>query len=344
MKRPSRRPQTPSRRRPSRVGNGALGLLFALLTTTAPMSWAEPICLWVSSYHRGYEWNDGVERGIEEALAGKCRLERFFMDTKRNKEPAFGEAKAAEAVGLIERLDPDVVILSDDNASRYLAVPHLKGGGRPLVFCGINWEPESYGYPWPNATGMVEVAPVLPLLKEIKQAEPFPSRGLYLSSAVVTEQVDAEHYRRLFATAGVEVEVRLVSTMEAWIEGYRDGQEYDFLVLGNYAGIDDWDGERAARAAHRHARRITVTNYDWMMPYAMVGKIKMPEEQGRWAGEVAAELLAGAPIGDIPVVTNRRWNLYVNGSLLRRAGIKLDPSLLRSAIKVGDDTPGEARP
>ena len=317
-----------------------LALLLALLPGAAAAT--EPLCLWVSSYHRGYEWNDGIERGIEEAVKGACRLERFFMDTKRNKEEAFGRAKALQALSLIHRLDPEVVILSDDNASRYLALPHLKESGRPLVFCGINWETERYGYPWANATGMVEVAPVLPLLKEIKQAVAFPKRGLYLSSAVVTERYDAKHYQRLFATAGVEVEVRLVESMEAWIEGYREGQAYDFLVLGNYAGINDWDPRRAEIAAHRHARRITVTNYDWMMPYAMVGKIKMPEEQGRWAGEVAAELLDGAAIGDIPVVANRRWNLYVNPALLEHAEIELEPSLLRSAIKVGGGHPEQA--
>lgn len=309
-------------------------LALTLMTFTSLAKAAEPTCLWISSYHQGYEWNDGIEKGIEKGLAGVCRLERFFMDTKRNTDSSFGEAKALEALALIKRIKPQVIILSDNNASRYLAVPYLKNKSIPLVFCGLNWNAEVYEYPWPNATGMVEVAPVLPLLTEIKKVVPKPRHGLYLSSDVITEQIDAKHYQQEFAEGGVDVDIRLVNTLDDWIASYRDGQKYDFLVLGNNAGINDWDVSRAAKVAFEYAQRISVTNYDWMMFYAMVGKSKMPEEQGLWAAQVAAEILKGASPDDFPVVTNRRWNLFVNPVLLERAGIILDSAFVRSAIKV----------
>ena len=39
-------------------------------------------CLYVSSYHKGYEWSDGIEQGIATVLKGKCKLDKFYMDTE----------------------------------------------------------------------------------------------------------------------------------------------------------------------------------------------------------------------------------------------------------------------
>ncbi len=34
--------------------------------------------------------------------------------------------------------------------------------------------------------------------------------------------------------------------------------------------------------------------YDFMMPYAMLGMTKIPEEQGIWAGKAALEIVKGS--------------------------------------------------
>ncbi len=308
--------------------------LITLLLMAAQARAEGPLCLWINSYHEGYEWEDGIGRGLREGLGDSCRLQVFRMDSKRNTAPAFAEQQARKAYELIEQLKPDVVLLSDDNASRYVAVPYLKGTDTPVVFSGINWDVATYDYPWQNASGMVEVAPVLPLLKEIRQVVERPQRGLYLSSRVFTEMVDSGYYVRAFAREHIQVDTLLVSSMREWVEGYKKGQSYDFIVLGNYAGISDWDAELAAATAYEHAGRISVTNYDWMMPYAMVGKTKIPEEQGEWSAQLAREILDGAVPGDIPVVSNRRWAAYINPRLLERAGITLSRSSTYNAIKV----------
>jgi len=83
-------------------------------------SWADlPRCLFVSSYHPGYAWSDGVQRGIEAVLRGRCELRQFDMDTKRHKTQAAKEAAARRARALIEQWHPHVVIASDDSAARY---------------------------------------------------------------------------------------------------------------------------------------------------------------------------------------------------------------------------------
>ncbi|MFM1892820.1 MAG: hypothetical protein RLZ44_1897, partial [Pseudomonadota bacterium] len=62
------------------------GALFAVLLLTlgawSGAAWSAR-CLYISSYHQGYAWSDGVERGLRQGLEGQCELRQFDMDTKR---------------------------------------------------------------------------------------------------------------------------------------------------------------------------------------------------------------------------------------------------------------------
>jgi ABC-type uncharacterized transport system substrate-binding protein len=292
-------------------------------------------CLLVTSYHEGYAWQDGLVNGVRSVLEGKCELKQFDMDTKRNKEEHFARQKALEAKALIESYKPDVVIVTDDNTSRYLVQPYFKDADIPFVFCGVNWTVEEYGYPYSNATGMIEVAPIEPLLKEIQSAISAPKKSVYLSGDVETDHTNFEWYKRTYEAQGVEVSAVFVETMAEWEAAYSAAQdEADFLIVANNAGIADWDDERARAYALAHARKLTVTVQEWMPPYTMLAMTKIAEEQGEWAAQVALEILEGKSPSDIPIVPNRRWDVYVNMKLLEKAGIELSPSILRSAIKV----------
>ena len=73
-------------------------------------------CLFVSSYHQGYAWSDGVERGLRSVLEGRCELRQFDMDTKRRKSDVDKREAAEAARRLIESWQPDVVITADARA------------------------------------------------------------------------------------------------------------------------------------------------------------------------------------------------------------------------------------
>jgi ABC-type uncharacterized transport system substrate-binding protein len=309
----------------------ALALLLAGMLYDG-QAWAAR-CLFVSSYHHGYEWNDGIEQGIRTVLKGKCELKQFDMDTKRNTDESFAKRQALEAKQLIEAFKPDVVIASDDNASRYLIEPYYKNARLPVVFCGVNWTAKRYGYPYQNATGMIEVAPIKPLLGAVRDMLKTARTAVYLSTDVETEHTDFEHYREAYAAEGVQVSGVFVKQRMDWEREYIAAQRADFIILGNNAGIPDWDPGREAKFALEHADKLTVSNYDWMTPYAMLAMTKIPSEQGEWAASAALEILAGTPPTSIPITPNRRWDIYVNSSLLARAGLQLPTYLLNKAVK-----------
>lgn len=307
-------------------------LLLALLFGNISPVFALPRCLHVMSYHKGYAWNDGIEKGVENTLSGKCELRKFYMDSKRNTSPEFIRAKALEAKLLIEKFKPDIVIASDDNASRYLVEPYYKNAKLPFVFNGINWTAEVYGYPYKNASGMVEVAPVEEMLDIARRNTTHISTLAFISDDVVTEYKDFRHYKRIYERQGVSVKGVFVKTMAEWEKAFVEAQSSDFIVLGNNAGISDWDIKRAARFVEEKGKRLTMTTYSWMMPYVMLGVSKVASEQGEWAGDVALAVLSGVNIRDIPVTLNRHWDYYQNKKLLKKALISIDKISRHKAI------------
>lgn len=310
------------------------GLILAAHATAAGA--APPArCLYVSSYHAGYEWDDGIQLGLQSTLQNRCEIRKFYMDGKHNLGEAFARAKALEAKQLVETWKPDIIIAADDNVSRFLIMPYYKNAAIPVVFCGLNWTAEPYGYPYRNATGMIEVGPIGPLLAEVLTVVKYPRRGVFLSADEMTQSKEFAMSRELYKRRGITLTHTAVSTLADWQAGFSAAQQNaDFIVIGNSAGIKDWDEAVARRYVHEHGRRFTVAYLEWMAPYAMLTMAKIADEQGEWAGKVAVLILNGTPPSKIPVVANRRWNMYVNTLLLDKAGIRVSTEILQKAMKV----------
>jgi ABC-type uncharacterized transport system substrate-binding protein len=291
-------------------------------------------CLFISSYHHGYAWSDGVERGVRSVLENHCELQQFDLDAKRHKDPQDIRQKALEAKALIEAWQPDVVITADDDASKYLVMPFYKDHAIPFVFCGINWTIEEYGLPYRNTTGMLEVAPVGPLFDKAKSLLSQSSRAFYLGADTSSERKNLQHIQAVATRRGVQVTYRFVNTAAEWFAAFQAAQDLsDFIILGSHSGINDWQHE-AILEAIKTTKRLTLTNHEWMMPYAILGFTKVPEEQGEWAAQIALHILAGTAPASIPIVPNRKWEIWVNMSLAQATGMQLPRQLVQKAKKV----------
>ncbi|MDQ6957335.1 MAG: ABC transporter substrate binding protein, partial [Mariprofundaceae bacterium] len=292
-------------------------------------------CVYINSYHAGYAWSDKIEATIKDKLQGHCNMHIFRMDTKRHTSEAFGHQKALEAKALIEKIKPDVVIASDDNASKYLVAPYYKNSTIPFVFCGINWTAKAYGYPYDNATGMIEVSPIKALLHEARLAVGNVKRVAFIATkGVRTDEKEFIWMSRMYGREGITVIPFYVDSMKMWKEAYVEAQSSDFIVLNNIAGIADWDKKKIVDYVTHHANKLTVTTYDFMTPYTMLAMTKLAEEQGEWASDVALHILVGDSPKDIPVVANRRYNLYTNKRILDASPVQLSDRLYFKAIKV----------
>lgn len=290
--------------------------------------------LWVSSYHRGYEANDDIERGIKAELRNSgVNLHIVFMDTKRNDSPGFGRLAALKVMAQIDQFKPDVIIASDDNAQRYLVEPYLKNGSTPVVFCGVNWDASQYGYPASNVTGMVEVD----LTREMYQLMKRNAKGDrigYLSGDVESERSVAAIYNKRFFNHSMKT--YLVTSMAEFKEQFlRAQQENDMLYFYNYPGIKDWDPVEAELFISRHIRKPLGSHNDFMASFVVLVVAKSMEEHGRYAVQTALQILDGAAPADIAITENQEAELYVNLRMAKAASLVLPVSLLKTATAVG---------
>lgn len=273
-----------------------------------------PKCLYVSSYHKGYAWSDGVEEGVRSILNGHCEVLQFDMNSKVKKtEPDISQA-ALEAKALIESWRPDVVITSDDNAAKYLIVPYYKNHELPFVFSGVNWTVEEYNFPFDNVTGIVEVAPIEPMLREASKIAG-RNTALYLGAKTLTEEKNFTRIKLGAEHLNITLEKNLVHTFDDWKDALVEAQTADFIVMGSNSGIEGWDEEEARAFALANSHRVSVTNHKWMMGVTTLGYTKIPQEHGEWAAQVALAILAGTGANDIPITTNRKWDLWINQKL-----------------------------
>lgn len=309
-----------------------LGLMLCAHASAAP----SPRCLIVSSYHTGYAWSDGELGGLRTGLASHCEIRVAELDSKRQPAPAQIAAAAQRVDALIRSWKPDVVICLDDNAMRYVGLPYLRGSGIPLVFAGINASVAPYGLPWPNATGMIERAPFLPLLEAAQTIVRHGDTLTYLAADTVTERRDLEAMTQAADSLGIRVNAALVKTGKAWIDALIQAQHTDgFIVLGSPAGIRHWEPAAALAAIKQDNRRLTLTTYTWMMPYAMLGFTRSAEEEGLWAASATVAILEGSKPAEIPIIPSRDWDEWQNAALLEAAGIRL-PSWIASVAKRAD--------
>ncbi|MES9937840.1 MAG: hypothetical protein ABW153_15445 [Sedimenticola sp.] len=256
------------------------------------------------------------------------------MDTKRNKEQAYKERVGREVRDLVMEWKPDVVIASDDNAARYVIQAHFKDSPIPFVFCGVNWTAEEYGFPYSNVTGIIEVAPLHPMLRQAANLSGKTRGGFYIGADTLTEKKNLERMIGVGKELGIPVEGRLVGSLQEWMDTYTTAQSHDFIILGSHSGINDWSREAVRKFTLENTKRLSVTSHGWMMPFTLLGYTKVPEEHGEWAAKSAMAILNGLSPTDIPIVSNRRWDLWLNTALLESSGVTIPRKLLRKAKRV----------
>lgn len=293
--------------------------------------------LWVDSYHQGYEWSDELEHGIRGVLYGSGADFRVFrMDTKRNDTVEYGRAAGERAWRMVREFGPDVVIASDDNAQKYLVVPHLKHAGVPVVFCGVNWDASVYGYPTKNITGMIEED----LTGEMLRHFGVHARGKrigYLSGNVETERKIVDIYNKRFFNG--EMKSYLVETLEEFKAAFLKAQsEVDMLYVYNYAGIRNWDPALVEDFLARNTKIPTGSHNGFMDRLVIFTVAKSSEEQGNFAAKNALRILDGTLPAAIPIETNKFSHLTVNLKMAQAAGLVLPFSQLKSAMVIGRES------
>ena len=321
-----------------------LGIRFPLeLIENAHLISAEQKKLfYVNSYHKGYKWSDDIENGLFKALQVTVRpdgtfdtsrsdvvLKVFRMDSKRRPSPAVVRQAALLAKQLIDEWQPDIVVASDDAAAKYLIAPYYKQSTIPFVFCGLNWDASSYGFPTPNITGMVEVSPTLETLAMLKKYAKGSRLGFIAGDNLSTHKI----MKNLVQVLGINFsDGKFVSTFKEWQSEYLRLQDtVDMLLWLTCTETKGWDNKRAYDFILAKTKIPTGGTSDHQVSYTLLGNVKIAEEQGWWAGKTALKILGGTRPADIPITVNKESRVYLNMELAKKLGIKFPMDLIEKA-------------
>ena len=292
--------------------------------------------LYVNSYHKGYVWSDGEQQGVEEVLSGTgVDLKVIYMDTKNNPSEGFKSQAGLKAKKVIEEFKPDVVITADDNAFKHLIMPYYRDADLPVVFCGINWDASVYGAPYSNTTGMVEAGLMKPLYAHLKNYADGNRVGLL--------GFDSWNERRTtdYAAGDIDSEViyqEFVKDFQSWKEKFLELQEkVDIIILSSPEGIHDWNITEASKFVSENVRVPVGTQFsEEIAPVVLIGLAKISREQGEYAGKTALRILGGEKPGDMPVVSNKKGDLFLNLIIADKLDVVFTPAILRNANTIID--------
>jgi hypothetical protein len=309
-------------------------VLLAACAVPAQAGATSPTVIWVDSYHQGYEWSDGIEKGIRSVLdpAG-VRLEILRLDAKLNPGEAAVRKAAVAAREAIAKAAPAAVIASDDAAQEFLVAPYLKRTKLPVVFCGVNWDASMYGYPAPNVTGMLEVEAVPEMVAHFAR-DARGSRVGYISGDTATDHKITAVFNETFFDG--RMKTYFAETFDQFKTLFLRAQnETDMLFVRNYAGIAGWDPAAAEAFLLANTLVPTGSHLEHMDRFVVYTMGKVPEEQGEWAARAVLRVLAGEKPGDIPLARNQRTRLVVNLKMAKAAGVVLPVSVLKTAEVIG---------
>ncbi len=307
---------------------------FCIPTTT----FAAKKILYIDSYFPTYQWSAGITAGIQSILEDRndIELKIFRMDTKRNQSEEHIQAIALTARDLILSWQPDLIIASDDNASKYLIAPWFKNSDIPVVFCGLNWDATVYGFPTRNITGMVEVSHANSIINTLK---PFASgnRIGFLAADTITEHKEIQNISKRF---GIQFNFRFARTFDELKQAFLDlQQETDMILLQECRSVTGFNHKEMIKFVLKNIQIPTGTTHKFLKHYVLVTHAKLAEEQGHYAAETALKILSGIPPSEIPVAYNKKATIYLNMSIARTLGIKFPMALLENAHLTSTDLP-----
>lgn len=291
----------------------------------------------VYSYDENMAWTRQCDQGISEELFGDVTIERLYMDTKRIPEDEF-EERAEAAIQEFERIQPDLVMLSDDNALR-LVGPEIAAHGVPVVYFGINGNPREYFEELPeNVTGLIERITLFNWIRLLFEVVPDARSALVLMDNSPTSDaiVDtAFHGGGGLSVDGKQIVWKEASDWKSWKYSVLEIQN-DIILMPVYHALKDEAGRhvpfdeviawtsRNSRVPVFAAQDYAVGDEGVVGAFVVAGK-----EHGRQAGSMAKKILEGTPIKDFMVTIDQQGAYYFNRKQLRRYGLVLPGALRR---------------
>lgn len=298
----------------------------------------------IESYHPVLAWTTQCERGIEGVLAPKYELHYFYMDTKRVPPSEF-DKKAEMAWERYLKLQPDLVMIGDDNGLRLLG-PKFSKTHTPVVFFGINNNPRYYfeqnAIPV-NITGVLERTPVVPWLRYLTTIVPNSKAILVLMDSSSTSEAIVDvvfHRRKNIRIDGATSEYKIAKNWSEWKNIVESAKQYDLILMPTFHAVKDQTGALVSvedvvawTAAHTPIpvfsnQDYTVSDNGVIGAYVIYGVT-----HGKQAAEIALEILEKRKSQKFyTIISDTQGRFYFNRHQLDRFRLTLTKEIQEQAV------------
>ncbi len=321
-----------------------LALLFFVFFPLLASAKQGRTLLVLQSYHSGMRWAGNVEHGIQQQLekhGGHIRLFIEYMDTKHVPFDAEYERFFA---GLLQRKYgervPDVILSVDNNAFEFLK----RHGNRlfpdvPVVFCGVNFFKDEYLDGFDNFTGVVEAFDIRATVEAALDIHPNTKYIYVISDHLPSSRLAAEEAKLQLADFEIDIPIEFAENLP--ISGIEQRlqtlPEHALVILGAFFrdadGIYYLPADSLSRFRQVAPETPIYGQLDTHIGLGIVGGYLIDgKAQGRYAMEMALQILDGKPVSDIPV-RKRHTNSYIfDWTEMDRFGISVSQLPLGSVV------------
>ena len=225
------------------------------------------------------------------------------------------------------------MLVSDDNAVKYIIQPHFNNKDIPVVFCGVNWSAEQYGL-GKNVTGMLEVIPLRECITEVLKSYPETKNFVVLSENSISEQNNTALLDSMYKNLGLSPKYFLANDFEQWKKYFKEAnQTSDLIYMPTNGAVKNWSDEEAQKLIEETLQIPAITCDDFMMPFVVFGLTKIAREQGEWAAETALKIFNGTLPSEIPYTKNSQTKAWLNKTLADKTDFKLSERIKNGEIE-----------
>ena len=326
----------------------SLVLLAGLIGISPPAAAQAVDVLIVHSYHPGYDWVDGVNAGILRPFQEAGISYQFeYMDTKRHPGEDWKRTSGKKAKAMLEKLKPTVVIAVDDNAQTYFAKDYAGRSEIQVIFCGVNADPDRYGYPANNITGILERTYVDQTLQLLNMINPYWDAVALICDASATAELVLKRLEDTKAAGKLPVPVVSLSQPSNFDEWKKTvlANEQDPLIkallIPLYHTVKDHQTGRSVlpAAIMQWTTAHTSKPIVGLWPFspqdgALAAVVVDPHEHGRTAALMAKQILAGKSAAELPMVQNRDGYVVINMKCASALNIEVPFEILQTADRI----------
>ncbi len=338
-----------------------LFLLFLNLNVLEALSESPLRVFILHSYESGHVCGQPQHDGVIAALktAGfeekkNLEIKTYTMDTKRkNNTPQLIEEQTRIALKEIDSFRPDVLVTLDDNAFRTVALD-LVDGSIPIVFCGINGQPENYNKtkrfmesrskPGHNITGVYEKLHFADAIRVHSKLFPGLNKvRVFLDTSptgrAILEQIKLEIAREKIPCS---YDIKVVESWEDYqreIHLANQDSEVDViypaaLLLKDRNGTTYTAPQIFAWTVKNSKKPEIALNYAFTRLGLFGGAAVDFYAMGSQTGQMAADILRGKDPGKIPIEEAERYALVFNVGRAKQLGIEIPSDVLMAADEV----------